>query len=177
MGYIGQFDQVILHAVNKLPSSLHFFMLFITTIGSPLPCVIILLIAIWLAFRSKNKQALAAEIVLLLAMPLASIVKDITKRVRPDTPYVQSMLIKSYSFPSGHAYASLIVFGLLAYSAWFTMKSNWKWPLIVCLLLLIILVGLSRVYLGAHFPSDVLGGWLLGGMVLFLTSKFITTNK
>ncbi len=113
-----------------------------------------------------------AEIIILLAMPLSAALKELTKRIRPDTPYVQHMLLKSYSFPSGHAYSSFLVGGLLAYLAWKHIRSAWKWLLITGLILTVFLVGLSRIYLGAHFPSDVLGGWILGSIVLFLIIKF-----
>ncbi len=115
---------------------------------------------------------MAAEVIVLLAMPLSAVLKELTKRVRPDTPYVQHMLLKTYSFPSGHAYSSFLVGGFMAYLAYRHMRSAWKWPLIAAIVFEIFLVGLSRIYLGAHFPSDVLGGWILASIVLFLVIKF-----
>lgn len=67
----------------------------------------------------------------------------------------------SYGIPSSHASNTLAVWGLIAYK----IKKSWAWVLIVLLLLLI---GLSRPYLGVHFPQDVLGGWLLGFIMLLL---------
>lgn len=108
----------------------------------------------------------------LLAMPFAVILKDLTKRIRPDTPYVENMLLKTYSFPSGHAYASLITYGLLAFITWRFVRSSWRWPVTIGLIVLILLVGISRIYLGAHFPSDIIGGWILGAMILFFITRF-----
>jgi hypothetical protein len=69
----------------------------------------------------------------------------------------------TYGLPSSHASNTLVVWGLIAYR----VKKSWLWFLSI---LLILLIGISRLYLGVHFPQDVLGGWLLGlGMlVLFI---------
>jgi len=71
----------------------------------------------------------------------------------------------SFGFPSGHSQISLSVFGLLGIS-----KKNK--PLISILSILIIFIGISRAYLGVHFLTDVLGGWLIGFGVLLLFIKF-----
>ncbi|MGD8403121.1 MAG: phosphatase PAP2 family protein [Anaerolineales bacterium] len=71
----------------------------------------------------------------------------------------------SYGIPSSHASNTLAVWGLVAHS----MKKSWMW---VFTILLLFLIGLSRPYLGMHFPQDVLGGWLLGLIVLPLYLKY-----
>ena len=71
----------------------------------------------------------------------------------------------SYGIPSTHASNTLAVWGLIAY----TTKKSWMWVFTVLLLLLI---GLSRPYLGMHFPQDVLGGWLVGLVMLLLYLKY-----
>lgn len=166
MGYIGAFDQSVLSIVHRLPSGLHLFMVIVTNAGSPPVFIAVLLGVIAYAYMHKNKTMLIAATITLLTLPLASILKMVTHRLRPDTPYVQSMVLKTYSFPSGHAYISFVVGGFLIYWIWRTLHTNWKWAAISSLVTLILLVGLSRVYLGAHFPSDVLGGWLLALLVL-----------
>ena len=173
MGYIGQFDQTVLNLVEKLPSALHPFMVFITNAGSPLSCAVVLLIISLWAYKHKQKRVAYTGLALLVTMPLANLLKELTRRVRPDTDYVHHMLFQTYSFPSGHAYASLLVFGYLIYLAKRHIRSSWKWPIITGSIIMIILVGISRVYLGAHFPSDVLGGWLLGFVVLTAITYFI----
>ncbi len=71
----------------------------------------------------------------------------------------------SYGIPSTHASNSLAVWGFLAT----TLRRNSLWVLSIAL---IFLIGLSRLYLGVHFPHDVLGGWLLGILAVYLYSRF-----
>ena len=70
----------------------------------------------------------------------------------------------SYGIPSTHASDSLAVWGYLAYR----LKKGWLWVVSV---LVVLLIGLSRLYLGVHFPQDVLGGWLIALVVIFLFVK------
>ncbi len=71
----------------------------------------------------------------------------------------------SYGIPSTHASNTLAVWGLIA--TW--MKKSWMW---IFTAILLFLIGLSRLYLGVHFPQDVLGGWLLGLVMLFVFIKY-----
>lgn len=71
----------------------------------------------------------------------------------------------SYGIPSSHASNTLVVWGLIADR----IKKSWMWGFTV---LLLFLIGLSRLYLGVHFPQDVLGGWLLGLVMLLVFLKY-----
>lgn len=96
------------------------------------------------------------------------IIKSIFQRPRPDESY---HLIEQggYSFASGHSITSIVVFGLLIY---FTRKyvMDKKKANILTILLAIpfIFIGLSRIYMGVHFPTDVLAGWSLGVIILII---------
>ena len=106
------------------------------------------------------------------------ILKPIFGRIRP----VDINLIEetSYSFPSGHSLTAMAFYGFIIYLIY---KSNLKYKklLITLLSILILLIGLSRVYLGVHFITDVLGGFTFSifYLILFieLTKKHIKTNK
>jgi undecaprenyl-diphosphatase len=92
--------------------------------------------------------------------------KDLIRRARPENDFAAGL--RGFSFPSGHTSHSLLVYGLLGYLAFKYLPH--PWGVVVAGLAggFIFLVGLSRVYLGAHFPTDVLGAWLLAGGALWL---------
>jgi membrane-associated phospholipid phosphatase len=71
----------------------------------------------------------------------------------------------SFGVPSGHAQSAVAVWGMMA--AW--MKKRWAWLVAV---IIAFLIGFSRMYLAVHFPHDVLLGWILGGLLLWLTLRF-----
>jgi membrane-associated phospholipid phosphatase len=103
-------------------------------------------------------------IIFLLSVYLNTGLKEIFQQPRPFDilPEIQKVHAHGYGFPSGHAQSSLVVWGSIAY--W--KKQTWIRNLSI---LLILLIGFSRIYLGVHFPTDILGGWLFGGLILGLS--------
>lgn len=113
---------------------------------------------------------LAGDVLLVIVLlPLASLLKLFIRRKRPATLYVNNMKIKSYSFPSSHAYSSALACGYFAMMPWITNGSVLFAPFILAIA---VVVGLSRIVVGAHYPSDVVAGWLLGLVVLSLITLF-----
>ncbi|MDR1815241.1 MAG: phosphatase PAP2 family protein [Clostridiales Family XIII bacterium] len=95
-----------------------------------------------------------------------TLIKNVLERPRPD----EAMWLvpeDGFSFPSGHSNVSVILYGLLATLLYRYLVERGHDDLAAVqrglFALLVILVGLSRIYLGVHYPSDVLGGWALGG--------------
>jgi membrane-associated phospholipid phosphatase len=88
--------------------------------------------------------------------------KMIYERARPDLASAIAVA-RSYSFPSGHAMDSFITLGALSYIA---LRQPWPWPAksagLAFALTTVVLVGVSRVYLGVHWASDIAGGWSAG---------------
>lgn len=76
-----------------------------------------------------------------------------------------------YSFPSGHVTYYVIFFGLLIYFAWQYQKEIWAQRLLLASTLLLAFIGYSRYYLGAHWIADITGGYIFGGLFLFLAFK------
>jgi len=105
---------------------------------------------------------------LMISGALNGLVKLLLHGPRPFwlDPKVKAYVFESsFGIPSGHAQNSVVVFGTLA--AW--IRRTWAWVLAV---LMIILVGLSRMYLGGHFITDVLAGWLIGALLLWVLFKW-----
>jgi undecaprenyl-diphosphatase len=84
-----------------------------------------------------------------------------------DNPIVH---LHTFSFPSGHAMMSLILYGLLAYILLLRVRDRkLQWVILVTTIALIALIGFTRMYLGAHFFSDVIAGYAAGGVWLIVT--------
>ena len=65
----------------------------------------------------------------------------------------------TFSFPSGHAMGSMTLAAVAVLLAW---RTRWRWPVALAAVAFVLLVGLSRLYLGVHYPSDVVAGWAAG---------------
>jgi undecaprenyl-diphosphatase len=99
------------------------------------------------------------------------ILKNLFGRQRPDIPLLREAA--GLSFPSGHAFMSVTFYGLMIYIVWETIKRPWlKITLAVLLVLLIHIIGFSRIYLRVHYASDVIAGFATGFLWL-VTSLWI----
>lgn len=93
--------------------------------------------------------------------------KSIFQRERPDI--LQIIHVKGYSFPSGHAMGSFIFYGSVAFIIiHLTCKTSLRWLGAISMSILILLIGISRIYLGVHFPTDIIGGYAAGGAWLLI---------
>jgi undecaprenyl-diphosphatase len=108
------------------------------------------------------------------------IIKYIIRRARPD--HLRLIKQGGYSFPSGHAMIAIAVYGFLIYLVYKKISNKKiKIPLIILLTIIIISIGLSRIYVGVHYPSDILGGYVISLAILILNitlcSKYLRGNK
>lgn len=131
---------------------------FITNFGG---AIFLILLAITLFILIKNKKiGLSIFINLLVITGLNQIIKHILQRPRP----TEFRIIEEtgYSFPSGHSMVSMAFYGYLIYLIYKYVENKYvKWIFIMLLSILICSIGISRIYLGVHYTSDVLGGFLL----------------
>ncbi len=131
---------------------------FITNFGGAI-FLIILTITLFILIKNK-KIGLSIILNLIVITGLNQILKYILQRPRP-TEY---RLIEEtgFSFPSGHSMVSMAFYGYLIYLIYKYVKNkDLKWISIVLLSILICSIGISRIYLGVHYTSDVLGGFLI----------------
>jgi membrane-associated phospholipid phosphatase len=120
----------------------------------------LVLIANFLFIRKKSWFSIRIASIALSSLALMFLLKHLFKRKRPAGPLLKA---KGLSFPSGHAIMSVTFYGLLIYITSQTIKDkSLKWLLIISFLLLIQLIGFSRVYLRVHYASDVAVGYIVG---------------
>lgn len=166
---MGSFDQQATDYVlsYRNPALTDYFVL-VTEIGDVKGYVVILIISIILAYLIFKKWKYVAQIffVLILATLSNMMLKRFIDRARPEIEHLVS--VKTLSYPSGHAMSSMAFYGFLIYLVYkLRIKPMWKVALVSLLILLILSIGISRIYLGVHFPSDVAGGWIAGMIWVF----------
>ena len=115
---------------------------------------------------------LYASATIFLTHGIGSLVKLIVGRPRPATYVPKRWRPKTHSFPSGHSFGSAAGYGTVA----LLLSQVGIGGSVVALFLgiLIIVIGFSRVYLGAHYPTDVIAGWLLGAAGAFIAASFLS---
>jgi membrane-associated phospholipid phosphatase len=138
----------------------------LSVLGGTVGITVLTLIAFaFLMWRGHAHYAWQLAMVVVGGLIINQTLKLLFHRSRPDLwPGGQ---FAGFSFPSGHATLSLCLFGMFIWLGWRLFKSRavrigWT----ILMVLLILLIGLSRIYLGAHYPSDVLAGYLSGGLWL-----------
>ena len=149
----------------------------ITWFGST-TCLILLTFILFILIKNK-KQGTLIGINLVIVTILNQLLKFILQRPRP----TEFRIINEtgYSFPSGHSMISMAFYGYLIYLIYKHMKNKYlKWILISILSVLILMIGVSRIYLGVHYTSDVCAGFIIsiGYLILFIniTNKLYICN-
>ena len=145
---------------------------FITNFGG---AIFLIILTILLLVVLKNKKVgLSICTNLVVVTILNQLLKRLLQRPRP----TEFRIIEEngYSFPSGHSMVSMAFYGYLIYLIYRFVKNKYlKWISIVLLSLLICLIGISRIYLGVHYTSDVLGGFLIS--ISYLVIYISASNK
>lgn len=127
----------------------------------------LLLISIFLIFKNQHHYAISVLFVSLSCLLLMFILKHLFRRKRPTPPLLFEA--KGKSFPSGHAMMSVCFYGLLLHMLLLTgMNHSFHIAAIIFTVLLILLIGFSRVYLQVHYLSDVLAGFIIGTCWLYV---------
>ena len=133
----------------------------------PVAAAVSLAAVVALLWRRRVAEALLLSVAVSSAL-LTHLLKVLIGRPRPDFAIVEPVP-HSMGFPSGHAAFAILLGGMLIYLAWRHVEDRrLRWGLGVALGALVLGVGVSRVYLGVHWPSDVAGGYLYGASVLVL---------
>ncbi|MGZ8178727.1 phosphatase PAP2 family protein [Williamsia sp. SKLECPSW1] len=136
----------------------------ITTVGNTAAMTLVAVVATVVLLRRHQMLALTVLIGSASGWLLMQALKYAVARDRPP-PRFRVLALDTYSFPSGHAMMSAIVLGLVAVAAWRTSAWVRAHPAVLaCAPLASALIGVSRVYLGVHWTTDVIGGWVIGAV-------------
>ncbi len=129
-----------------------------------------------LALVGWRAQAVVLGTASLTSHLFNQMLKGLIARPRPPlgAEELAALGVDSFAFPSGHAQSFTIFYGFLAYVIWQQAPQAWlRWLGAAAMLTMIVLVGISRIYLGVHWPSDVLGAYCIGVLWLLLWTRLL----
>ncbi len=167
---LSQFDTAVTDFVLSFRSeSLTKFFIFITEVGDIYGYLIVsalCTVLFYLIFKSWN-YVIQLSLVMLLALSSNLILKQIINRSRPELEHL--VTIETLSYPSGHAMTAMAFYGFLIFLFYnFKIHGFLKVIIITLLIFLICSIGVSRIYLGVHYPSDIIGGFIAGSIWVIL---------
>lgn len=145
-------------------------MLFMTSLGNHkfLVPANLLVIFYFLFVARQNWFSIRALTIALSSLVLMLLLKYLFQRKRPLSPLLKTA--KGLSFPSGHAIMSVTFYGLLLYILLHTIDIDWlKYIMVILLVWVIAGIGFSRVYLRVHYASDVVAGFIIGLLWLWIS--------
>jgi undecaprenyl-diphosphatase len=155
------FDKAVLLWIhNNFPDWLNEPMRLVTALGYYYVVVPLIVVAVFVFYRRGWRLSAVLLVVSTGgSVVLTTVLKGVFQRTRPelfDAGYQASF----YSFPSGHATVAVGFYGMLTVILAYRMRGAARWAVAACGLLVVLLIGFSRLYLGVHYPTDVLAGYL-----------------
>lgn len=174
-------DETVRIFVNGFASQpLTLLMNFVTVLGSTL-FLSTVFVCVFIIFIRKNRKRPAILITMTMAgaVILNFVLKVSFARPRP-APFFDTPLPSSYSFPSGHSLFALCFYGALAWIFASMIHKHWLKSLIwVAAVFLALLIGISRIYLGVHYPSDVIAGYAASivWVITVISADYVLKNK
>lgn len=168
-------DQAVLLGIHQVHSPwLDALVASTTDIGGLIGVVVLTLLAVGLLCLARKYRAVVQLLIGVGGAGLMNVLlKNMFERARPD---LWQWLVheSSYSFPSGHAMASSALAMSVVLILWHT---RWRWGAVAAAALYTVYVGLTRLYLGVHYPSDIIGAWIISAAWVVLASMVIGTIK
>lgn len=171
---VSYLDDYIYKIIYGLRNNMWDFMFInITKIGNT-TIIILVIIVLLLKMNRKNQKILSFTVIITVLSN--QIIKNIVKRPRPS--HIRLIKQGGYSFPSGHAMISIAVYGFLLYYVQTNCKNKKKKSFISALLIILILmIGCSRIYVGVHYPTDIIGGYCLSIYILKMVIYYYQEHR
>lgn len=172
MGKADIMDESVFNNVIKLENDRTTKILYIITdLASTIGVIILLIITAVIFLRKKIFSDFKYVISnVSVGVILMQILKNIFKRSRPSWKWIVQ---GGFSYPSGHTISALLLYGTLVLLVYKKVYSKARKPLIIFFSLMIILTGISRIYFGAHYLTDVLASLILGLIILLISNIFM----
>jgi undecaprenyl-diphosphatase len=153
--------------VNAINNNIMLFITFLGTHQFLIPANLIL-IFYFLLVKKQTWFSIRVITIAISSLLLMLLLKQLFQRKRPLSPLLKAA--KGLSFPSGHAIMAVTFYGLLIYILQQSITVDWlKWFVTVLVIVLIVLIGFSRVYLRVHYASDVAAGFIIGLLWLLIS--------
>lgn len=174
--WLRKLDVYFASVLKRLPVWARPIMQVATTSGHPILTLGTGVLIGWLGLQEVISSLFYTGVVIIATLAISELLKIIVHRRRPQTQYAKRMWVKSYSLPSSHSVGSVVAYGTATYlicgqlaflPAIFVSGLIGLW---------IILVGISRAYMGAHYPSDILAGWALGACGLIVNMIILSAS-
>lgn len=128
----------------------------------------LVLIFYFLLIKKQNWFSIRVVTIAISSLVLMLLLKQLFQRKRPLSPLLKAA--KGLSFPSGHAIMAVTFYGLVIFVLQQSIANDWlKWLVTILLVVLIMLIGFSRVYLRVHYASDVVAGFIIGLLWLIIS--------
>ncbi len=169
--------QILLLIAHWRNPGLTWLMKLLTDFGGTKSLILItVLLTVILVWRHYRQEAVILVTAMLSSVVINQTLKHLINRVRPDV-VTHLIVATSPSFPSGHAMNNTIFYFIITYLSWWIWRKK-PLTLFVALvgLVLVMLISFSRLYLGVHYPTDIIAGWILGlavgESVIFFARKF-----
>ena len=156
------FDQTVLRWINSFSSPVldSFFVAFTQLGGVIVVAAVAIALFVFFLYKKLYSKALLIALGIGGVALMNLILKTIFERARPDL-WTWIVAESNFSFPSGHSSASAALALCVIVLLW---NTKWRRAALIGGGVYIVLIGLSRLYLGVHYPTDILGGWLLGAV-------------
>lgn len=162
-------DNLLYNNIMSVRSTLlDFFFINITKLCNPL-FITIASILLLLILRKDNRMFFGINTILTIITN--QVIKRLIRRPRPN--HIRLIKEGGFSYPSGHAMISIALYGFLIYLVMKKVKNKYlKISLLTLLIFIILLVGISRVYLGVHYPTDIISGYLLSISIIITVKNY-----